>query len=344
MLLVMTDDLARTNRLIRDLDAVEQMQLWDFYKDMQLSHKPRTILVDVAHLDSAAVSRLRSTLNEIRGPEVPLLLITLANTARAEALARVIGASETFSGTVPPSQGWERAVQIYYQEGASPRTQARRLAAEARQFLVEAFFSGDAITPAVATTGSDLIARAVRESGIRHWVFAVQRFDNATHQHCLLVAGLAAAFATNLGLGALESYRLTKAALLHDVGKTQIPLSILNKPSFLTPAEMTVMRTHALKGYDMLKYGDFPQETLAVVRSHHELLDGSGYPDGLKEDDIPDLVRLTTICDIFGALIERRVYKDPMPAEKAYGILERMTGRLDMDLVRVFKPLATAIA
>lgn len=344
MLLVMTDDLARTNRLLRTFDADEQIQLCDFYEDMQLSRKPRTILVDVAQFDSAAVSRLRSTLNEVRGPEVPLFLITSANAARAEALARVFGATEAFPGTVPPSQAWELAVQVYKQEGASPRVLARRLAAEARQFLVEAFFSGDAITPAVATTGSDLIARAVRESGIRHWVFAVQRFDNTTHQHCLLVAGLAAAFATNLGFGALASYRLTKAALLHDVGKTQIPLSVLNKPSFLTPAEMAVMRTHAIKGYDILKYGGFSQDTLTVVRSHHELLDGSGYPDGLKGDEIPDIVRLMTICDIFAALIERRVYKDPMPAERAYGILERMNGRLDMDLVRVFKPLAMAIA
>ncbi len=96
----------------------------------------------------------------------------------------------------------------------------------------------------------------------------------------------------------LDSYRLTKAALLHDVGKTKIPLSILNKPGRLTDDEMAVMRTHAALGYDMLEHGGFSRKCCMVVRSHHEMLDGSGYPDGLRAPEIPDLVRLVTICDI----------------------------------------------
>ena len=83
---------------------------------------------------------------------------------------------------------------------------------------------------------------------------------------------------------------------------------------------------------------------LAVVRSHHEMLDGSGYPDGLTGWEIPDLVRLVTVCDIYGALIERRPYRAPMPAGKAYGILVSMAGRLDADLVRAFRPVADAFA
>ncbi len=86
------------------------------------------------------------------------------------------------------------------------------------------------------------------------------------------------------------------------------------------------MRTHAALGYDLLVGSGFSPEMLQVVRSHHEMLDGSGYPDGLRAPEIPDLVRLVTICDIYGALIERRPYRAPMQGGEAYDILRSMTG------------------
>lgn len=79
-----------------------------------------------------------------------------------------------------------------------------------------------------------------------------------------------------------------------------------------------------------------------MVRSHHEMLDGSGYPDGLVCEAIPDLVRLVTVCGIFGAQIERRAYKPPMGDDAAYAILEGMMGRLDPVAVKAFHQIATA--
>ncbi|GJD77209.1 HD-GYP domain-containing protein [Methylobacterium gregans] len=157
-----------------------------------------------------------------------------------------------------------------------------------------------------------------------------------------LVTGLAAAFAQSLGLGEQDCHRLTKAALLHDVGKIEVPSAILNKPGKLTDAEMAVVRLHPEHGYRMLAGEGFGPEMLAVVRSHHEMLDGSGYPDKLKGDDIPDLVRLVTVCDIYGALIERRSYKPPMSSSDAFAILDGMTGRLDPAVVSAFRPVAAA--
>ena len=156
------------------------------------------------------------------------------------------------------------------------------------------------------------------------------------------MAGLAAAFSSALGLCPADRHRLAKAALLHDVGKTKIPPAILNKPGKLDEAELKVMRTHPAHGHAMLAGRGFDPIMLAVVRSHHEMLDGSGYPDKLKGGEIPDLVRLVTVCDIYGALIERRCYKPPMESTKAYGILESMAGRLDGDLVRAFRPVVSA--
>lgn len=125
-------------------------------------------------------------------------------------------------------------------------------------------------------------------------------------------------------------------------GRRRFPLSILNKPGRVTEPEMTVMRMHAAIGYEMLVDSGFSQEVLQVVRSHHEMLDGSGYPDGLRAPEIPDLVRLVTICDIYGALIERRPYRPAMTGREAYSIVQSMTGRLDADLVNAFRPVMIA--
>ncbi|SFN03950.1 HD-GYP domain-containing protein [Methylobacterium pseudosasicola] len=82
---------------------------------------------------------------------------------------------------------------------------------------------------------------------------------------------------------------------------------------------------------------------LAAVRSHHEMIDGTGYPDGLRGWEVPDFVRLVTVCDVYGALIERRPYRASMCGQKAYGILQSMAGQLDDDLIRALKPVAVAV-
>ena len=101
------------------------------------------------------------------------------------------------------------------------------------------------------------------------------------------------------------------------------------------------MRRHPVIGYDLLKdIPDISVEILDGVRHHHEYLDGSGYPDGLKAPQISDLVRLLTISDIFAALIESRPYRPAMPRAEAYKILCGMDGRLERSLVKAFGNVA----
>src|SRR3954462_8004259 len=110
--------------------------------------------------------------------------------------------------------------------------------------------------------------------------------------------------------------------MLHDIGKSQIPLAILEKPGPLDENEMAVMRKHPEYGLDALRTtSDLPAEMLDMVVHHHELLDGSGYPHGLHGSEVSDLVRIMTISDIFGALLERRSYKEPLSGDAAYQIL-----------------------
>ncbi|MFK5595861.1 HD-GYP domain-containing protein [Methylobacterium sp. HMF5984] len=184
----------------------------------------------------------------------------------------------------------------------------------------------------------DPVLRAVKVGGLRPWLELVRAHDDMTVRHCLLVAGLAAHFALHLGLSHDDRTSLVRGALVHDVGKAKIPLAILQKPSALDADELGVMRTHAALGHDMLMAAGMTDVfALAVTRHHHEMLDGSGYPDGLSDASISDPVRLLTICDIYAALTEHRCYRPAMTQVEAIAILRRMTpDRLEAALVEAF--------
>ena len=145
------------------------------------------------------------------------------------------------------------------------------------------------------------------------------------------------AFGQQLGLSKADRQRLSFAGMLHDIGKARIPLAILEKPGRLDEQELAVMRKHPQYGFDALAtVPDLPAEMLDMVVHHHEYLDGSGYPHGLGAGEVSDLVRIITISDVFGALIERRSYKPPLTGDAAYQILLDMGAKLDKDLVREF--------
>ncbi|MFC0241872.1 HD-GYP domain-containing protein [Rhodopseudomonas telluris] len=185
------------------------------------------------------------------------------------------------------------------------------------------------------------IADSVMDDGLSNWLATVRQHHEGTYQHCLLVAGIAVDFGVSLGVPSADIRRLAVAATFHDIGKACIPLDVLDKPGKLDPEERAMIETHSSLGYDVLK--DTPglsAEVLGAVRHHHEFLDGSGYPDGLVGDSIPDIVRLLTIADIFGALIEDRRYKPPLPREEAYEVLLKLRGKLEAPLVAAFRQVA----
>lgn len=179
-------------------------------------------------------------------------------------------------------------------------------------------------------------------NGLGAWLDDVRRYHEGTYQHCLLVTGVAVGFALDIGFSGLDVKRLGMAATLHDIGKARIPLSILDKPGRLDPAEEEIMRRHPVIGCELLKdtSSGVSPEILDGVRHHHEYLDGSGYPDGLTASEISDLVRLLTISDIFAALIESRPYSPPISRQDAYKILCGMDGKLERPLVKAFRNIA----
>jgi putative nucleotidyltransferase with HDIG domain len=207
--------------------------------------------------------------------------------------------------------------------------------------MFSAIRNGKPINLGCAERATSQIIDSVAQNGLNAWLDDVRRYHQGTFQHCLLVTGVAVGFAMDVGFDTSDIGRLGIAATLHDIGKARIPLSILDKPGRLDPAEEEIMQRHPVIGYDLLK--DIPNirpEILDGVRHHHEYLDGSGYPDALRAPDISDLVRLLTISDIFAALIESRPYRPALQRAEAYKILCGMDGKLERPLVKAFRNVA----
>jgi putative nucleotidyltransferase with HDIG domain len=226
----------------------------------------------------------------------------------------------------------------------NPAIQKSPAVAKAVDTLQNIFSSaclGGPLDPADVKSSSESVVGHVETQGLTAWIDAVRTHHSLTYQHCLLVTGLAVAFGQKIGASRADRQRLSFAGMLHDIGKARIPLAILEKPGRLDEAELEVMRKHPQYGFDALGTApDLSAEMLDMVVHHHEMLDGSGYPHGLRGSEISDLVRIITISDVFGALIERRSYKPPLSGAAAYQILLDMGPKLDVDLVRAFKPVA----
>ena len=196
---------------------------------------------------------------------------------------------------------------------------------------------GAPLDPAAIHSAGESIVGHIEEHGLRSWINIVRRHHSQTYQHCLLVTGVAVAFGQHLGFSQIDRRRLSFAAMLHDIGKARVPIEILEKPTTLSEDEMTIMRMHPEFGLETLKSTEgLSSDMLDVVIHHHEYLDGSGYPHGLAGSEISDFVRVATICDVFGALLERRAYKPPIRGDIAYQMLLDMGQKLDKDLVREF--------
>lgn len=161
--------------------------------------------------------------------------------------------------------------------------------------------------------------------------------DETSFQHSIAVCALVGIFARHLKLDSKLVRILSVGALLHDVGKVLTPTSILTKSGGLTPDEMAVMQTHPREGYEILaRTKGLPDIVKEICLHHHEKLDGSGYPDGLKGDQIGAAVRIVAICDVFDALTSVRPYKKGFTPQVAAAMMTSWHGHLDQPLVQSF--------
>ena len=141
--------------------------------------------------------------------------------------------------------------------------------------------------------------------------------DAYTAGHSRRVRHISLAIGVELGLRSDELEVLAQAALLHDIGKIAIPDAILLKPGRLTAEEWRIMQTHAQEGAQIIERLGFLDAAVPVIRHHHERLDGSGYPDGLRGDEIPLLARIVHVADAFDSMVTDRVYRQGFEPELA---------------------------
>ncbi len=204
--------------------------------------------------------------------------------------------------------------------------------------LVESLttFCGDLIR-------SHRLVRELREMSIamvRSLVSAVDQKDEYTCGHSLRVAYYATALGRKLGLGEVDLQMLQWSALLHDVGKIGIRDSVLNKEGRLTPEEFEHIKEHPVRSHKVVQQVPQLRRALDGVLYHHERYDGSGYPSGLKGEDIPLQARILQIADVFDALTSNRSYRAAYDWRKALCIMEEEAGKTaDPQLRRLFDDL-----
>ena len=166
---------------------------------------------------------------------------------------------------------------------------------------------------------------------------SVEEKDEATQGHCSRIERLALHTGERLGLSGDQLITLSYAAYLHDVGKVKVPDEILNKPSSLTDEEWKEMRKHPDYGAEMLKEKDFLREAAEIVRSHHERYDGTGYPRGLRGEEIPIEARIIAVVDAYDAMTSDRPYRPAMSKEEALEELKKNAGtQFDPRVVNAF--------
>ena len=170
--------------------------------------------------------------------------------------------------------------------------------------------------------------REAYDKTIEGWVLALDLRDRETEGHTQRVTEMTLRLARELGCTDEELVHIRRGALLHDMGKMGIPDEILQKPGPLTDEEWIIMRRHPLYAYQMLAPIHYLNQSLIIPYCHHERWNGSGYPQGLKGEEIPLFARLFAVVDVWDALSSDRPYRKRMPPQEVADYLQEEAGRL----------------
>lgn len=205
--------------------------------------------------------------------------------------------------------------------------------------LLEAVRLGHELDVAqVKVVVKECVESMLRNPGAMLWLARIKNSDEYTAEHCLRVAIYSIAMGRELGLRQDELEHLGMCGMLHDVGKIKVPSAILNKPGALTPHELRVMQSHASEGRKLLMSNE--QVTAAAVDvafSHHERLDGRGYPRGLDAPRIPHFAKIVAVVDAYDAINSDRPYSKGKSSLEALRILFEASGsQFDEELVKIF--------
>ncbi len=169
---------------------------------------------------------------------------------------------------------------------------------------------------------------------------AIAKRDSDTGDHNYRVTYYSIKIAQQLNLPKQKITSLIKGAFLHDIGKIAISDTILLKPAKLTDGEFEIMKTHTTKGVEIVQDSPWLKDSKDVILYHHEKVDGSGYPNGLKGNNIPYIARIFAVADVFDALTSKRPYKKPFSLDESMNIIINDTGtHFDKEVIDAFKEI-----
>lgn len=174
---------------------------------------------------------------------------------------------------------------------------------------------------------------------VKRMAWMAEYRDPGTSNHLERVRGYVNIMALGLGLSAHEAEMISVAAMLHDIGKVGLPDSLLHRMGNMTPAELEATKKHTTVGFEILHVSPTTvlQAAAPICMSHHERWDGSGYPQGLRHDQIPMGARMAGLADVFDALTTPRAYKKEISPAEARDMIRDTSGQLfDPDLVLIF--------
>ena len=288
-MLLITDRLDQSSRI---RDALRQMQPVKTLALVDACHSPATHLFVVCHVD-ITLTDTRRLLSAAIGhhrvnPHVPVLALVPSPGNLLGTVANDLTFSEVLPETTDGVSIRDAIRRCRHGQSRSPSSAQRanpilmtsvRCVELTISNILNAARLRQPVEKADLVAGSNALLSMARQNLIQEWIAMVKRHDDGTYQHCLLVAGLVAGFANHLGLMPDSQHILAQAALLHDIGKANIPRDILNKTTSLTDEERALVETHCTVGHAYLSSQDNVSPLiLEVVRHHHEMLDGSGYP------------------------------------------------------------------
>lgn len=188
------------------------------------------------------------------------------------------------------------------------------------------------------TSVTDELMRAINDNeAIAVDINALKTSDEYTFKHSVDVATMSMIIAKKQGLSQQDIYNIGIAGLLHDMGKSKIPLEILNKPGRLTDEEFAVMKKHPLLGYEILKAkNEFSQAISFAVLQHHEKMNGKGYPMGVTSEKIVPYAKILSVVDVYDALVTERPYKKAFSQRTAVEMIMSMSEELDLNAMKSF--------
>jgi putative two-component system response regulator len=308
-------------RLIFAHDGTQAMQ-------QAATHLPDVIVLDVMMpgMDGFTVcERMRA--DPVLG-EIPIILVTALNDRESRLRGLDAGADDFLSKPVDPAELVVRVRTIV-------RLNRYHRLLEERQRVLEEQRRAAELAHQTART-----LQETYDLTLRGWVKALELRDDETEAHTQRVTDLTLQLARAMGVAEDQIIHLWRGALLHDIGKLGIPDQILMKPGALTPAEQTLMRQHPVYAYEWLSPIPFLRPALDIPAYHHEKWDGSGYPYGLKGDEIPLAARIFAVVDVWDALTNDRPYRVALSRAQAREYIQKQADmHFDPSIVKVFLTL-----